>query len=189
MENMENTESKYESRSPRHKGRGAMWMVVLLGTAAAMGTAGFIGHAAASGGFEGCQRGAHHGGGQHGGGRGEMLFRTFDSDKDGTITAAEINAGTETRLKDNDADGDGALSLKEFEGVWMEMLRNRMVDAFQRFDDDGDGRITKAEIDEKTSWMMSRMDRDEDGKITRQELRPRYRHGDGERFEGQKDDD
>lgn len=189
MENTENTESKNESRSPRHKGRGAMWMVVLLGTAAALGTAGFIGHAAASGGFEGCQRGAHHGGGQHGGGRGEMLFRTFDSDKDGTITAAEINAGTETRLKDNDADGDGALSLKEFEGVWMEMLRNRMVDAFQRFDDDGDGRITKAEVDEKTSWMMSRMDRDEDGKITRQELRPRYRHGDGERFEGPKDDD
>lgn len=181
-ENNENTESNNESRSPRHKGRGGMWMVVLLGTAAALGTAAFMGHAVASGGFDG-----HHRGG-HGGPRGEMLFRTFDTDKDGAITAAEINSETERRISSNDANGDGALSLQEFEVVWMEMMRNRMVDAFQRFDDDGDGVITKAEVDEKTSWMLSRMDRNGDGKITREEQRPRFRHGDGGRFEGHKDD-
>lgn len=183
-ENTENTGNGNEPRSPRHKGRGALWMVVLIGTAAALGTAGFMGHAIASGGF-----GGHHG--EHGGhgGRGDMLFKFFDTDKDGAITAAEIDAETQRRLTAHDANGDSALSLEEFQGVWMEMLRNRMVDTFQRFDDDGDGRITKAEIDQKTAWMMARMDRDEDGKITRKELRPRFRHGDDhDRHEGPKHD-
>ena len=201
-ENTENTENSGNNNEPaarRRKGRSSLWMVVLVGTAAALGTAAFVGHAVASGaGYEGCHRGGHergfgghHGGGHgagHGGKRGEMLFRTFDADKDGTITAAEIDAETERRLSGNDANGDGALSLEEFQGVWMEMLRNRMVDAFQRFDDDGDGVITKAEVDEKTSWMMSRMDRDGDGKITREEQRPRFRRGDKDRFEGPKDE-
>lgn len=186
-DNTENTNNNNESSARRHKGRGAMWMVVLVGTAAALGTAAFVGHAVASGSGHERGFGGHHGAG-HGGHRGEMLFRTFDTDKDGTVTAAEINAETERRMSGNDANGDGALSLEEFEGVWMEMLRNRMVDAFQRFDDDGDGVITKAEVDEKTAWMMSRMDRDGDGKITREEQRPRFRHGDKDRFEGPKDD-
>lgn len=193
---MENTENNGngestgggEARHRRHKGRGAAWVVVLLGTVAALGTAAFVGHAVASGGYHKGGYGGHYGG-HHGGGRGEMMFRTFDTDKDGTITAAEINAETERRLTGNDADGDGALSLEEFEGVWMEMMRSRMVDAFQRFDDDGDGRVTKAEVDEKTYWMLSRMDRDEDGKITRQELRPRFRFDDDDdRYDGGKDD-
>ncbi|RVU33673.1 hypothetical protein EOI86_21190 [Hwanghaeella grinnelliae] len=194
MENNENTgstDNNDKSSARRHKGRGAMWMVVLAGTAAALGTAAFVGHAVASGnGYQGCHRGGHERGfgGHHGGPRGEMIFRTFDTDKDGTVTAAEINAETERRMSGNDANGDGALSLEEFQGVWMEMLRNRMVDAFQRFDDDGDGVITKAEVDEKTSWMMSRMDRDGDGKITREEQRPRFRRDD-DRFEGPEDDD
>ena len=199
MENNENTENGGNDNAPaarRHKGRGAMWMVVLAGTAAALGTAAFVGHAVASGGgYVGCHRGGfergfggHHGG-HHGGQRGEMLFRTFDADKDGTVTAAEINAETERRISGNDANGDGALSLEEFQGVWMEMMRSRMVDAFQRFDDDGNGVITKAEVDEKTSWMMSRMDRDGDGKITREEQRPRFRRDDDDdRYEGSKDD-
>jgi len=195
MENNENTENGGNSNAPsarRHKGRGAMWMVVLVGTAAALGTAAFVGHAVASGaGYGGCHRsGIERGfGGHHSGQRGEILFRTFDADKDGTVTAAEINAETERRMSGNDANGDGALSLEEFQGVWMEMIRSRMVDAFQRFDDDGDGVITKAEVDEKTSWMMSRMDRDGDGKITREEQRPRFRRDDDDdRYEGPKDD-
>lgn len=192
MENNENngdSENAKTTGTLRHRGRGAMWMVVLLGTAAAMGTAAFMGHAVAAGGFDGCHRGGfERGHGGHGGPRGEMLFRTFDTDKDGAVTAAEIDAETERRLNGNDADGDGALSLKEFEGVWMEMLRNRMVDAFQRFDEDGDGVITKAEVDQKTSWMMSRMDRDGDGKIMRGEHRPRFHKGDDDRFEGPKED-
>lgn len=186
MENNENTEKDSNARSPRHQGRGALWIVVLLGTAIALGTAGYMGHAVASGGFDGWKRGGHHGAGH--GGRGEMMFKTFDTNKDGTITTAEIEAATQQRLNDNDANGDGALSLEEFQGVWMEMLRERMVDAFQRFDEDGDGVITKAEVDEKTSWMLSRMDRNDDGQITREEMRPRFRRGEGERFDGPKED-
>lgn len=188
MENTENTqdtESNQDTnsatavRSPRHKGRGAMWAVVLVGTVAALGSAAFMGHAVASGGF-----GKHHGGFGH---RGEMLFKTFDTDQDGSITAAEIDAETQRRLKDHDANGDAALSLDEFQGVWIEMMRSRMVDAFQRFDEDGDGRVTKAEIDEKTNWMLTRMDRDEDGQITRKDMRMHFPHGDGDRRGDPKD--
>lgn len=181
-ENSENGDNGQNNNGPysaRHKGRGGMWMFVVIGTAAALGTAAFVGHAVASGKIDGWHRGGHFGGhGGPGGHRAEMLFRTFDTDKDGAITAVEVNAETDRRLKTNDADNDGALSLKEFEGVWLEVLRNKMVDSFQRMDEDGDGLITKAEIDEKTSWMLTFMDRNEDGQITRKEIRPRHRHDD-----------
>lgn len=50
------------------------------------------------------------------------------------------------RLTEFDADGDGTMSLSEFETLHSAMIRETMVDRFQHLDADGDGRITADEM-------------------------------------------
>ena len=50
------------------------------------------------------------------------------------------------RLAEFDADGDGTLSLAEFETLHAAMIREQTVDRFQHLDADGDGRITTDEM-------------------------------------------
>ncbi|MDX5370601.1 MAG: calcium-binding protein, partial [Alphaproteobacteria bacterium] len=50
------------------------------------------------------------------------------------------------RLAEFDADGDGSLSLAEFEALHAAMIRETMVDRFQHLDADGNGRITESEM-------------------------------------------
>jgi hypothetical protein len=70
----------------------------------------------------------------------------FDADGDGTVKPEELRTGLEAQLAGNDSNGDGALSLDEFETLHSAMIRSLMVDRFQAFDEDGDGRITAEEI-------------------------------------------
>ncbi|MEO0386340.1 MAG: hypothetical protein AAF281_02255 [Pseudomonadota bacterium] len=89
----------------------------------------------------------------------ETLFETYDSDADGTLTQAEIDAGRAAQLQAFDADGDGSLTLSEYEALWLDAMRERMVDRFQFHDDDGDGLVTVDEYSEMTARLVSRLDR------------------------------
>lgn len=51
------------------------------------------------------------------------------------------------KLREFDADANGALSLEEFEALHMSAVRARMVDRFQHLDADADGQITQQEMD------------------------------------------
>ena len=84
-------------------------------------------------------------GGRAGGGRGPSLIERFDTDRDGKLTQAEINQARADRLAQFDSNGDGRLSLKEFEALWLDHMRERMVDSFQYLDNDGDGAVTGPE--------------------------------------------
>lgn len=67
----------------------------------------------------------------------------------GMMSAREPGAAVkmmQDRLAEFDADGDGALSLAEFETLHAAMIREKTVDRFQHLDADGDGRITKDEM-------------------------------------------
>ena len=111
-----------------------------------------------------------HGGGPGFGGMGGpmMLFDQFDSNKDGKITQDEIDAVRDAQLKKYDRDGDGTLSLEEYQALWLDAMRPRMVRQFQANDADGNGRITTEEF-------RARFARNGDGAIMPDELR---RHGD-----------
>lgn len=113
-------------------------------------------------------RASHRGGGRMGGGMFRDLFDTVDADGDRSVTRAEIDAYRTTKLAEVDASGDGALSIEEFDTLYRELTRSRMVDAFQRFDVDGDGAIAPAEIDRNIDRLVERMDRDGDGALTLQ---------------------
>jgi len=141
--------------------------------AIALGAAAFAGASLADGGW-----GRHHGGGwgQHGA-AGERLFETFDANQDGTLTQAEVDQARQAQLAEFDADGNGSLDLEEYQALWLDAMRERMVDQFQAHDDDGDGMVTAEEFGERFSGIVIRLDADDDGQVTLEELRERGMRG------------
>lgn len=115
----------------------------------------------------------HHGGP---GGRGMFgqILEKVDTDGDRSVTQAEIDAFRAAAVADADVSGEGDISLDEFETIYLDLIRNRMVDAFQDLDADGDGVVTQAEMDNRFGDIVDRMDRNEDGKLDRDD---RVRHG------------
>jgi Ca2+-binding EF-hand superfamily protein len=132
--------------------------------------------------------GHHHGWGRHGGA--VFLFEQYDTNQDGRLTQAEIDQARQNRLAEFDQNGDGKLTLKEYQALWMAAMRERMVDRFQEHDDDGDGLVTIEEFTEPFDRVVLRFDRNGDGELTLDEVR---RHGgrdgehgdDGDRERGQ----
>jgi Ca2+-binding EF-hand superfamily protein len=146
--------------------------------ALALGTTTVVG-AGLAGGRGG---GYHHGGwGGPGGARGERLFEQFDANQDGLITQAEIDEVQSSRLAEFDQNNDGSLTLEEYQAMWLDAMRERMVDRFQAHDDDGDAVVTVEEFVESYNSIVRRLDRNEDGQLTRDDLRrQRDRDGDDE---------
>jgi Ca2+-binding EF-hand superfamily protein len=141
--------------------------LLLASGALALGAAVFAGASLADG------RGGHHGWGRGGGAI--FLFEQFDTNQDGRLTQDEIDQARQSRLAEFDQNGDGSLSLEEYQALWMDAMRERMVDRFQAHDDDGDAMITVEEFAEPYDRLVSRFDRNGDGALTPDELR---RHGD-----------
>lgn len=134
--------------------------------------------------------GWHHRGGhgRHGdregwreGRGGNMLKRLeeLDTNKDGALTQTEIDQFRQDQITRFDTDKDGTLSLEEYQGLWLERMRERMVDAFQAHDDDGDGKVTPAEFNERFADLVRRHDRNGDGKVDQADRGGRHMmHGD-----------
>ena len=80
--------------------------------------------------------------GPMGGGMTKML----DADGDGKVTPEEMRTQLQAKLAEYDGDGDGSLSIAEFETLHSAMIREMMVDRFQHLDADGDGSITAEEM-------------------------------------------
>ena len=145
----------------------------LLATGAlALGAGAFAG-ATLAGGW-----GRDHGWG-HGGGTG--FFERFDANQDGRLTQAEVDEVRRSRLTEFDQNDDGSLTLEEYQALWLDAMRERMVDGFQAHDDDGDGMVTAEEFGQPFDRMVSRLDANDDGALTMDEMRRRGdRHGDRE---------
>jgi Ca2+-binding EF-hand superfamily protein len=111
----------------------------------------------------------------------ESMIERLDANKDGAITREETTARRDKSLATYDADGNKTLSIKEFEGLWAEITRPRMVRAFQRLDRDGDGQVTADELDRPLARMFARLVRDGDGKVTAEEMRSRGGYGEHRR--------
>ena len=116
--------------------------------------------------------------GHRGGGRGfERLIESFDVNND----------VRQEKLAEFDANKDGSLDLSEYEALWLDAMRERMVDRFQAHDDDGDGLVTLDEFNEKFVELVERRDRNDDGVLNADDMkRPEGRgpgkgpHGRGE---------
>ena len=90
-------------------------------------------------------------------GMNSYAMRTFDANKDGTLTPEEMTAGMQAEIKTYDTDTNGALSLAEFEVLHAAHTRTMMVRAFQMHDEDGDGQVTEAEMATMAAMMEMMM--------------------------------
>jgi Ca2+-binding EF-hand superfamily protein len=119
--------------------------------------------------------------------RGAQMFQQFDTDGDGNITRAEIDAAAAARFAAADTDGDGFLSAEELAAHAAAMQAERHAAGSQRMmerlDADKDGKVSAAEMAAHSpARMFDRLDADEDGAITRDEMAgTRMMHGHGDR--------
>lgn len=160
-----------EGQTSHHKNRKHGKIIVATGLVAlTLGLGATIAIASSDG----------HGWGKHGGygHRGQVvqqMFNQFDADGDGTITEQEVKDKLSATLTGNDVNANGSLNLSEFEAIWLEQTRFKMVDVFQRLDEDGNGEITEAEISVKRTALMDHVDRNGDGQITKKEIKRGHR--------------
>jgi Ca2+-binding EF-hand superfamily protein len=123
--------------------------------------------------------GHRHGGmGHHRGAQMFEMMDSFDTDGDGKLTQAEIDQARKDRLAKHDADKDGKLTLQEYEALWLEAMRERMVRQFQRHDRDGDAAVTAEEFVQTTGRLAARLDRNGDGVVDREDQRRMHMHDD-----------
>ena len=73
--------------------------------------------------------------------------------------------------------GDGTLSVTEYEALWLDVMRERMVDRFQDHDANGDGKVTAEEFGKRFTDMVKFMDSNGDGVLDASDMRGRYRGG------------
>ena len=144
----------------------------------ALGAAGIFGFMAVAGSaFADRKRGHHgmYGGGQHQG----MMARQFrslgeryDLDQDGEITQEEIDRNRAEWHAEFSGDGD-AMTLEQFQDLWLRARHRQMVREFQRFDRDGDGRITLEEYQRPMDDFVERFDRTDDQSLSRDDFQRR----------------
>lgn len=94
---------------------------------------------------------------------GQQLMHRFDVNEDRQITQEEVDQVQADRFSTGDQDGDGIVTLGEFETLWLEDNRSRLVDQFQALDADGDGQVTPEEFNQRVAMMIQMLDRNGDG--------------------------
>jgi len=153
--------------------RTKLTLATALVLAAAAGTTAALAH-----GPDGMRMGGDHGA------RMEQRFQEMDADKDGKVTAAEMQAGHAARFAATDANGDGKLSVEEMDDARKAQRLERLQRMVVWLDTDGDGMLSAAEYDPRKGRMMARMDENDDGALSMEEMRDagkRFHH----RFGGQ----
>jgi len=164
-------------------------VMVATALAAVVGAAAFAGAAQSSGWGDG------YGCGKYDGRHGHMMkmFQEFDADGDGKVTKSELDTARMSRFSDADSDGSSSLNLDEFQGLWQNFMRSRMVDKFQMLDDDGDGQVSEREFSKPFNMALRYMDRNDDGAISMKEIKRKrywgYDDDDDDRYERNDDDD
>ncbi len=128
-------------------------------------------------GGRGGPRGPHGHGGP--GGPGGMFLGLFDADGDGSVTREDFDAKRAELFALADSDGSGSFSLEDFGPLWLKGNETRIVDMFQRADEDGSLGITAEEHDKRLDRLMEHADRNKDGVITKADFRG-GRNGRGE---------
>ncbi|SDN42940.1 EF hand [Lutimaribacter pacificus] len=125
-------------------------------------------------------------------------FEALDTDGDGKLTRAEIEASPKERFAETDTDGDGALSAEEMSAAAQARAAERAAERHARLlawrDADGDGKLSFDEMGgARMLRMLERADADGDGAVSKEEMAQmrdkmrkhhfgkRDRHGRGDR--------
>ena len=94
---------------------------------------------------------------------------TWDVDKDGVVTCDEWKRYAGDLLKEADADGDGMLTRDEYARMARSDRLFELI-GFGYFDQNGDGRISLAELADKPNPAFAILDKDGDCRLTADEM-------------------
>jgi Ca2+-binding EF-hand superfamily protein len=107
------------------------------------------------------------------GGHGDRMLQRLDLNRDGAISADEAGAVRTVRFLRWDTDGDGVITEAEMLAAAQERIARRIAKKFARMDRNGDGRVERAEFDDRGAARFARLDTDGDGRVSREEIRAR----------------
>jgi hypothetical protein len=100
-----------------------------------------------------------------------MMFVSFDTDGDLSISAAEIDAGLNREFARADTTGDGSLQPIEFQSWANAVLGGGQMGPFRLdFDRNVDNVITRQEFDTEIRARVREYDSDENSAVSRQEF-------------------
>lgn len=103
-------------------------------------------------------------------------LKSFDTDGDGKVSLAEIQARRAEEAKTIDANGDGKLSADELvnaEMAWEKVrIEARVKARIAALDTDGDGLLSVGEmaVPSGPQWLFQRLDTDRDGSLSAAEI-------------------
>ena len=109
---------------------------------------------------------------------GQRMIERADADKSGDVTFDEFAAAMDGRFVNADVNKDGKITVGELADEIERMRAERMAKRLiRRFDANGDGELTKAEIENRQKKRFALLDKNDDGKITADELPRRGKKG------------
>lgn len=102
------------------------------------------------------------------------MFEKFDTNKDGKLSKDEVRAGVDKAFAEADTDKDGSISREEMR-AHHKAMHAQMQERWRAYDKDGDGALSRAEVDAAGMKMLSRdfdkFDKNKDRKLTPDEIR------------------
>ncbi|MDJ0821912.1 MAG: calcium-binding protein [Paracoccaceae bacterium] len=106
------------------------------------------------------------------GGRGmEIIFENVDTDQDGLITSAEIEAARDARFAEMDSNGDGFVTAEEIAAFADARRGKRAERMIERLDANEDGKLSAEEMAARgPGRMLERLDANGDGALSKDEL-------------------
>lgn len=123
-----------------------------------------------------------------GGGHERLSFEQLDTNGDGQITMAEMEARGAARFAATDTNNDGKLSKEELTAAGSERMAKRVDRMLERLDADGDGALSQAELEDgrkgkgrgdRMEKRFERMDADGSGGISAEEFEAHAGKGKG----------
>ncbi|WP_421983650.1 EF-hand domain-containing protein [Roseibium sp.] len=118
------------------------------------------------------------------GGHGRMFMALFDTDGSGSVTREDFDARRAELFALADTNSSGSFTLEDFGPLWLAVNENRIVDMFQRADEDGSLGITQEEAGKRLDNLMKRADRNKDGVITKADFKGGKKGGKGKKHRG-----
>ena len=114
------------------------------------------------------------------GGRGQSKFMEFfDSNQDNMVTISELNESAKQRYVKMDADGNGIVTLEEFQAYIGDRRAQWREQRFAEMDSNSDGQVSKEEYvlykQRRAEQRYQEMDADNDGIVSKEEYLNRKR--------------